>query len=523
MLIATLLLATVDVLTFHNDSLRTGWNSAETRLTQATVSSSQFGVRATLAVDGNVYAQPLYVHGAMILGATHNVLIVATENDSVYAFDADTGATLWHTSFIDPTRGITAAPGGTCKQIQPWVGISSTPAIDRATQRIYVVAKTERTAGSKVIDANTLHALSLATGQDAVPPVLITGSARLSDGSRVRFDQTLDRNRPGLLLSRSNVYVGMGSNCDDDGDAVHGWVFAYRARSLKRVAVFNTTTDVARIYLATLWQSTYGLAADQNGSVYFATGNGAFDAYPSGNNYGDSVLRLSETLRVQDYFRPYYLPIQSDDDLGSGGVMLLPPQPGSFPNEAVVAGKHGAIELMDRDHLGEYTPSGPDHVLFELPYPGSVYGGPAYFADALGTFVYYAIGPESLQAYALTTSPPALTLSSLTATEFPFGGTIPSVSSNGTRPGTGIVWAVVRARYTGPSSTPLMLAAFDADDLSRQLFAGPFGVWQNPQGFPMLTPTIADGKVFVGGSATVTVFGLGVRSSRLFSAPRRSQ
>jgi len=497
-----------DYLTFHYDNLRTGWYPHETRLTQASVSSGGFSIVATLAVDGNVYAQPLYVRGVHMASGTHNVLIVASEYDSVYAFDADSYALLWHTSFSNPSLGIGPASSGECNQIAPWIGVSSTPVIDAAAGVVYVVAKTQQGSRPNAIFANTLHGLSLETGLDITAPVLITGSVRGSDGKKLAFEQ-IQRNRTGLLLSRNRLYVGMGSNCDGSGGVVHGWVFAYSVPALTPAGVFNTATDVASTYLATLWQSTYGIAAAPDGSIFFATGNGAFDAYPTGNDYGDSVLRLTPALHVLDYFRPYNLAIEDDNDLGSGGVMLLPPRPGSLPDLALAAGKQGALYLLDRDHLGAFTPSGPDDVPAEIPFTGpGVFGGPAYFADATGASVYYALGDSPLVAYRLGTSPPTLTASSQTATTFPWGGTIPSVSSNGGRAGTAIVWAVVRSQNTGPSAPPLVLAAYDADDLSRTLFAGAFGAWQNAIGHAMLTPTIADGKVFVGGSASVTVFGL---------------
>lgn len=500
----------LDYVTQHYDNLRTGWYQYETQLTTASVSSGKFGIVATLPVDGNVYAQALYVQDVNMSSGTHNVLIVATENDSVYAFDADSYVQLWHASFTNPSQGIGPAAGGRCKQIQPYVGVSSTPVIDPNSGTIYAVAKTQQTLGTKTTYANTLHALSLATGQDSVAPVLITGSVTLSNGKKDTFNQ-IERNRPGLLLANGNVYVGMGSNCDEKGLVVHGWMFAYHTPSLTPAGVFNTSVDVgSRKYLATIWQSTYGIAADQNGSVYYATGNGAFDADSGGGNYGDAVMRMSPGLAVQDWFRPYDLVVDNDNDLGSGGVMLLPPQSGSYPNMAVAAGKQKAIYLLNRDHLGGFTPSGPDNVLYEVPFTGGgVLGGPAYYADATGSYVYYARNGAPLTAYALTSVPtPQLTPTSSTSTIFECGGTIPAVSSNGQQSGSGIVWAVIRAQYRGAKTRPLTLAAYDADNLSQMIYSGGFDIWQNPSGHAMLTPTIANAKVYVGGWSSVTVFGL---------------
>jgi hypothetical protein len=315
------------------------------------------------------------------------------------------------------------------------------------------------------------------------------------------------------LLSQGRVYVAFTPMCDGPKLAGHGWLFAYHASDLSPAGLFATTTDVnATEYRAGIWQSTFGLGGDQNGSVYCATANGAFDAYPAGNNYGDTVLRLGSDLTVKDYFTPYNEATleQHDYDFGSGGVMLLPNQPGSYPHLAVAAGKSTAIYLLNRDNLGKFTPSGPDRVLQALAFSGvGVWGGPAYFADATGTFVYYALEGGPLVAYRLSTSPsPRLAAASQSPNLFPgVGGTTPAVSSSGPTAGTGIVWATTRPDHS--STNPIALYAYDADDLSRILFAGTVGPWTYPKGSPFLTPTIANGKVFVGGQTSLTVFGIG--------------
>jgi hypothetical protein len=506
--------APVAYVTYHFDNLRTGWNPFETALNWATVASPSFGLRTSLPTDGNVYAQPLYVPGvAFPGGGMHNVLVVATEYDSVYAFDADTYATLWHTTFVNLRMGVTPMPSSSvsCSQIAPWVGVSSTPVIDPATGAIYLVAKTVRGSGQSATFHNTLHALSLTSGLDLLPPVEIAGSVRLSDGSLAKFDPHWQVNRPGLVLTNGTVYVGFGSSCDINANFVHGWLFGYSASSLKRTHLFNTSTDVTSYFLDSIWQSTYAIAADATGDLFFATGNGAFDANLSGHNYGDTVLRMHPKLSVVDYFTPYNQQIlsQNDADLGSGGVMLLPVQPGAHPHLAVEAGKADAIYLLDRDNLGKYTPGGPDKVLYEVPFsqPG-VWGGPAYFASGAGKFVYYALTGDALKAYRLSLGPsPSLTLASASSNAFPGeGGTIPSVSSNGTTPKTGIVWATTRPNNI--SSEPIVLYAYEASNLSHLLFSASVGFWQNAGGAPFLTPTVANGKVFVGGASAVSIYGL---------------
>jgi len=506
--------AKVSVLTYHDDDLRTGWNPLETALTPTTVASANFGFVQLLATDGLVSAQPLYVSNVAIpAGGRHNVLIVATEHDSVYAFDADTLAQLWHTSFSIPSQNVGPEPSTdtNCKVVAPWIGISSTPTIDAATHTLYVVAKTVQTSGSTTTYFQTLHALSLGTGADTVMPVVISGSFILSNGEPITFDPERTYDRAGILLSGDTVYTAFSTMCDGPKPTSHGWAFAYAEKSLAPAGGFNSTLDTTGSeFRGSIWQATYGISADSEGSVYFATGNGAFDAYPSGANYGDSVLRMDPQLAVADYFTPYNeATLEANDlDFGSGGVMLLPDQSGSFPHLAVAGGKSTALYLLNRDDLGKFTPSGPDRVLQTLPFSGSgVWGGPAYFATASGSYVYYALTGGPIMALRLTTAPPQLTLASQTRVTFGgIGGTIPSISSNGSKASSAVLWALTRP--VKGSSTPIELWAFAATKLSHTLFHANIGAWNNANSTPFLTPTVAGGRVFVGGPAGVSVFGL---------------
>ena len=502
------------VVTYHSDNLRTGWNSQETILTQAAVASTKFGVVQQFTVDGTVDAQPLYYPNLVVSGSgKHNVLIVATEHDSVYAFDADTFTQLWHTSFSIPSQNIGPEPSTdtNCKVVQPWIGISSTPVIDPATQTLYVMAKTVQTQGSTTTYFQTLHALSLATGTDKVPPVIVAGSFKLSNGQTLTFTASNTYDRAGLLIANGAVYSAFSTTCDGRPTVGHGWVFSYAEKDLSPAGGFNTTLDTTQSeFRGSIWQSSYGIAGDATGNVYFVTANGAFDAFPTGENYGDSVVRMSPSLTVQDYFTPFneaYLE-QNDLDFGSGGVMLLPDQPGTYPHLAVAAGKSTAIYLLNRDDLGEFTPSGPDRVLQTIPFSGNgVWGGPAYFADASGTYVYYALQGPMMALRLATTPAPMLTVSSQTQTLFNgYGGTIPAVSSNGTVAGSGVVWATTRPGRGLPG--PVFPTAFNADDLSQRLFVGLASFRRQTHGSPFVTPTIARGRVFVGGEGVVTAFGL---------------
>jgi hypothetical protein len=506
--------AAAAVLTYHSDNLRTGWNPNETQLTPKTVASSKFGFLQLVATDGLVSAQPLYVPNVTLpAGGKHDLLIVATEHDSVYAFDASTLGQLWHTSFSIPSQGIGPQPdsSSSCKVVAPWIGVSSTPAIDPVAQVVYVVAKTAQTQGSTTTYFQTLHALSLKTGTDVVAPVVITGTFELSGGQPITFDPEHTYDRAGILLQNGVVYTAFSTMCDGMKTSSHGWAFAYSAATLAPTGSFNTTLDSTGYeFRGSVWQSTYGIAGDAEGNVYFVTGNGAFDAYPGGANYGDSVLKMGPQLTVDDYFTPYNESQleMADLDLGSGGVMLLPDQPGSVPHIAVAGGKATALYLLNRDDLGEFTPSGPDHVLQSIPFSGSgVWGGPAYFSDKEGAYIYYALTGGPLTSYHLSTGPPRLTPVASTALTFGgVGGTIPTISSNGEKPASAVAWAITRPAKG--SSASITLVAFDATKLGTQLFAGTIGAWGNDRSTPFLAPMVAAGRVYVGGPAGVSVFGL---------------
>ena len=352
------------VLTQHNDNSRTGQNTNEIVLNPSNVNYSQFGKLFAQPVDGQVYAQPLYVPNVTIGGATHNVVIVATEADSVYAFDADStsgsnSSPLWKASLIDMAHG--AAAGATtvtssnsnCDLIQPTVGITSTPVIDATAGTIYVEAKSEENGTF----LHRLHALDITTGaeKDSGPVVITTTVSGTGDGSSngsLTFDALTQVSRSGLLLVNGSVYIAYASPCDVA--PYHGWLFAYNATSLAQQAVFVTTPNGG---LGGIWNSGAGLASDASGNLFIATGNGSFDTtnVPA-TELSDSILKLNlsgSSFSLLDYFTPYNQASLSngDTDVGSGGVVLLPDQPGGYTHELVETSKAGAIYVVDRDTM----------------------------------------------------------------------------------------------------------------------------------------------------------------------------
>ena len=347
------------VLTQHNDNARTGQNTSETILNTSNVNVNQFGKLFAMPADGQVYAQPLYVPGVTINGGIHNVMILATENDSVYAYDADSsGAPLWNASMVDAAHGAgtgeTALNSATtigCTDLQPLIGITSTPVIDPTSKTIYVEAKS--TDGTNYF--HRLHALDLLTGNEKTPgPVVIAGTVSgTGDGSsngQLVFNSNNNAlhqlNRSGLLLLNGTIYIAYGSHCDFS--PWHGWLFAYDAATFTQKSVYVTTPNGG---MGGFWMSGAGVAADASGNIFIASGNGDFDTKVPATETGDTLLKLGTTnqiLTLLDYFTPQDQQSldDNDTDLGSGGVLLLPDQPGSFP--------HIMVTLVRKD---EFTSS----------------------------------------------------------------------------------------------------------------------------------------------------------------------
>jgi hypothetical protein len=521
-------------LTQHFDVGRTGWFPYETTLTVANVPNLK--QKFTHTLDGTAYAQPLFAHHVAIPGSgTHNVVFVATENDSVYAFDADTNLpALWHRSLIPPGEQIVVeadisdnSTHDSCNNVAPVIGITSTPVIDCATYTMYVVAKTKKVSGSNTTFHYRLHLLDITTGTDLVSPIDISGSVPGSgdpnDGhGNVTFDPHWHLNRPGLLLLNGILYIAFGSHCDKHLASYHGWVFGFNVSTFAQVGAFATTPDTpsGQTSAAGIWQGGMGLAADPSGAVYFTTGNGDFTGnQPGGKDYGDTVVKLQRGFSVVDYFTPHYQPtlLAQDIDLGSGGVLVIPDSAAGALALLVAAGKDGNILLINRNNMGKYTPGGPDKLVQVPPLqmrPGAaitdqsgIWGGPAYYHSSQGQqFVYYCGSGGHLKAYVLAGT--ALTLSTVGSNPnqspqaFPSeGGVTPNVSSNQQNNGTGVIWAITR-------SNPLHLKAFDATNLTNQLFDAPCGPWKNGNGGAFIEPTTIQGKVYVASDGQLTVFGL---------------
>lgn len=535
-------------LTQHYDNARTGWNPFEATLTASNVSQLKplftidFKQLSPMDMDAPIYAQPLYVPDVFVPNllspGSHNIIYVATENDTVFAFDADTKQPpLWQRSLI-PSGEQIVVPSDTsdqnppspqsCTNIVPVIGITSSPVISLTTSTMYVVAKTKRVSGSNSSFHYRLYAIDITTGADRVPPVEIAGffpgTSDPNDGhGNVVFDPHWHLNRPGLLLYNGVVYVAFGSNCDKHLASYHGWVFGYDASTLNRVGVFATTPDTpsGSTSAAGVWQGGMGLAADPQGFIYFTTGNGNFNANVLGKrDYGDTVIKLQSNFIVSDYFTPSDQPtlLSRDIDLGSGGV-LVPPDPlpsANLPSVLVTCGKDGNVLLINRNNMGKYTPGGPDKLVQFPPIqlrPGAqitdqsgVWGGPAYYNSGQKQFVYYCGSGGQLKAYLFLGS--ALSLSKIgsnpnqSPNTFPNeGGTTPNVSSNLQAPATAVVWAITR-------SNPLRLQAFDAENLTNQLLDLDCGPWNNQNGGAFIEPTVVNGKVYVGSDGQLSVFGL---------------
>jgi len=513
---------------WRNDPGLTGQNAHESVLAPSSVDSTHFGKLFGCPVDGQIYAQPLYVSNVTIPAqGVHNIVYVATEHDSVYAFDADASSCqiLWQTSFIDPANLILTVQDiqiGS-EDIEPEIGITGTPVIDPATATLYVVAKTYENQTYR----QKLHALDLVTGAETMGgPANITGVVNSSTLGQIPFDPLNENQRPALLLAGGKVYVAFDSY--GDTDPFHGWVLAYDGFDLTKsaVAVFSTTPNGSR---GGIGQSGAAPASDTSGNIFVATSDGTFD---SNGDYAETLLRLrinppSPGFIVADTFTPSKEKVLDilGKPFGSTGVLLLPDSAGFLPHAhlAVSGDEAGDLYLVDRDNLGGFsTPPVPDKVVQTLCLtadgnsgaPASVSGTPAYWA-ATNT-IYVAAADDSLKAFPLTngsiTSPPcpapAIPSSRSTAT-FDLFGASPVVSSNG--PTGGIIWALDTSGYAGAvgSSAPAVLHAYDAADLGNELYVSPSsGAGTAGPAIKFAVPTVANGKVYVGTQNELSVFGL---------------
>jgi hypothetical protein len=499
----------VDVLTYHNDNFRTGQYLSETSLTPANVNSANFGKVGFLPVRGLVDAEPLYVSNLAVRGAPRKVIFVATEHDLVYAFDADNFAQLWRVSVLGD--GETTSDDRGCQQVTPEIGITATPVIDLsagAHGAISVVAMSKDREGRYF---QRLHALDLTTGAELPgSPTTIaatySGRGAGNQNGRLIFNAKQYKERAALLLAHGLIYTTWSSHCDVS--PYTSWVIAYNASTLRQAGVLNLTPNGTE---GAIWMAGAGPAADEAGNVYVLTGNGTFDTtlsergFPAQGDYGNAFVKLvmnGGTLTVADYFTMQNTVEQSeqDEDLGSGGIALLPDMKdvsGRVRHLAVGAGKDQIIYLVDRDSMGKFHADGDRAYEKDIwAIGGMEFGAPAYFRDA----VYYGAYKDNLRAFDFVHATLPRLQESQTSQKFDYPGTTPSVSANGNS--NGIVWAV-------ENSAPAVLHAYEASDLSKELYnsnqAGERDQFENNK---FVTPMIANGRVHVGTKTGVAVFGL---------------
>jgi len=546
------------VLTYHNDQARDGINGKEYALTPTSVTKATFGKLFSCRVDGAVYAQPLWIKGLSVGGGVHNVIYVATQHDSVYAFDADDSpcVTYWHAHLLDALHGGTGKETpvvwndvGQCfGDIYPEVGVTSTPVIDATTRTIYLVSASESNPTSSGSCSNSsatfyhrLHALDLATGSEKFnAPVTIAasvpGTGDGSSGSRVNFNSQLHHQRSGLVQVGGRIFVVFAAH--EDATPYHGWVIGYEASNVRQqIAVFNTTPNGLDGADGGIWAGGGAPAADSGGDIYITTGNGAFDEAPPPpeNDYGDSILRLHSftgstpngvNLTVAGWFTPYDQDMlsQNDTDLGSGAAVLLPDQPSVPTHLLTQVGKEGVVYLIDRDNMGQYNPTSNDQIVQSFSGPkNGLWGTPALWRNKL----YIGGRADSLRQFTFDPKKEMFipSVASLSSHVFRYPGTTPSVSSRGGS--NGIVWAIDASLYGYASpnagvncstvplpsacSGPAVLHAFSATNLAVEYWNSSMAANNRDRAgnaVKFVPPTVANGKVYVPTRTSVDVYGL---------------
>ena len=515
----TVAAAGTSVTTYHNDNARDGWNSSETLLTPQAVNATTFGKLRELTVDGHVDAQPLYISNLSIAGQTHNALITVTEHGTAYAFDADQGSELWQISTLATNE--TTSDDHNCGQISPEIGITDTPVIDRgygSNGAVFLVAMSKDAQGQY---HQRLHGLDLTTGAElqgspseieAAYPGTGYGS---SNGMQV-FAPGQYAERVGLLLMNGEIYLAWTSHCDQD--PYTGWLMAYSESTLQQTSVFNMTPNgPSSPHYAngegSVWMGGAGLAGDAQGNIYFLDANGTFDAtldgngFPATGDFGNSFLKISTSgnkLAAADYFATHNVQSESaaDQDLGSGGVVLLPDMVdagGATRQLAVGAGKDANIYVVDRTTMGKFNPT-TNSVYQEVSgaLSSGVFSAPAFFNST----VYYAAVGDHLKAFPVTQARLASTAAAQSTNTFAFPGATPSISANGNQ--NSIVWAIENQSGGG------ILHAYDATNLASELYNSnqASGSRDHFRYSKYVPPTIANGKVFVGTTNSVAIFGL---------------
>ena len=499
------------VTTYHNDNARTGQNLNETTLTTGNVNASSFGLLFVIPADGKVDAQPLYLPNLTTSNGSHNVLFVVTEHGSVYGLDADKGTQLWQVSTLG--SGETTSDNHGCNQVTPEIGVTATPVIDPgagAHGTIYVIAMSKDGSGNY---HQRLHALDVTTGAEEFggPKEIqasYPGTGDNSSGGNVIFDPGQQLERPGLLLLNGVIYTTWGSHCDIR--PYTGWVIGYDENTLSQTSVLNVTPNGNE---GAFWMGGTAPSADSSGNIYALDANGVFDTtlnaqgFPNEGDYGNAFLKISTTnkqLAVADYFEMSYQNSENstDEDLGSGGALVLPDLTdgsGNTRHLAVGAGKDGHVYVLDRDSMGKFNPNA-NNIYQDLPgaVSGGIFSMPAYFNNA----IYYGPVGKNIQAFAISNAQLVSTPTSQTSNSFPFPGATPSISANGTS--NAILWAAENAN-------PAVLHAYDASNLATELYnsnQASGGRDHFGAGNKYITPMVINGKVYVGTTNGVGVFGL---------------
>ncbi len=512
------------VTTNHYDTYRTGWNAQESDLTYSSVTSGTFGLQATVAVDDQIDAQPLVIPHQLVAGdlnaGQHDVVYVATQNNTIYAIDPTAGTILLSRNLgppvVDPIN---------CDHDAYNDGITSTPVIDTTTNTIYVMSytfRTETVKGHPVVSPYyRLYALDLSTLADQTAPVEVSATATLTDGTSFNFNPRLQRQRPALLEAGGTVYAGFGGFCDIA--AARGWLLGWQTGTLTPLPAALLTdrhaTAPHHFFLTSIWMSGAGPAVDQSGALYFVTGNSdpGGTTYDGVTNIQESAVRISPTLdTLLDIFTPHEVSTldRQDRDFGSGGIMLLPTQSGAFPHLAVASGKSGMIYLLNRDDMGgwERGPGGTDDVLFSIQnHP--CFCAPSYFADTTSNVV--TSGGQWVRVWQLNTAGATPTLVERgQSPKLPTGqgpGFFTTVSSNGA--GDPIVWAVTHPVIAGEPAVTLhaiaaQLPAGARTNILPELFTSVAGTWPNDKRNANIVPVVANGRVYVASYKQLAIFGL---------------
>ncbi len=526
MMTSPLAFSAQNVVTYKYDNTRAGANTNESILTLANVNATNFARLFTYPVDGYVYAQPLYVSNVPIPGqGTHNVAFVATENDSIYAFDADSnagpnGGVLWHTNLgialISTNYGVRYHHN----VLNPLIGITGTPVIDPVSGTLYV----DVFSGAVSNTANgfhTLHALNIATGaEQPYSPVLVSASVPGhgvdATNGVVKFAPQSHMNRPAMTLAGGTLYAAYGSY--GDTDPYHGWVIGFNAGNLQQLTnyVFATTPNATITDFGVnagegaLWMGGDGLCVDSSNNIYFESGNGSFSANTNGGDYGDSFVKLSSSnrLAVADYFTPYNQASMAsgDNDLGSGGPILLPDSAGSaaHPHLMIGAGKEGTLYLVDRDNMGHFNSANDGNIVQELhAMIGGLYGSGAYFNNLL----FFQGSSDVMKAYRITNGVMSTTPVSMSTTTLGYLGYTPVISANGTS--NAIAWVIQADAYA--NNGPAVLRAYNTTNLAQELYDSNQNLARDNPGAAIKysVPVVANGKVYVGAEYALSVFGIG--------------